>query len=232
MVHYSKWMLSRKWFLKLSLKETGLLTHFFRYRKNKDKSRSKRRYFQDKTKHSIHWKILLNSWSWDQNSIFCTWQKFTEARTPLKPLAILFCVKVYMRNRHFRVFLMIRINRPDMKPFCRESQATFFARRLSRKWRLPFCKLLVLDSHRMPVEETRYKGPNPPILENLLLIHWDIEKGIRWAHPQQKISKLRLFSNYFSIKIPRFPFYCKNTEKITKQGWTRFFACVEPVRFF
>ena len=58
--------------------------------------------------------------------------------TPLNTVPILFCVKAYSKNRHFRVFIMIKIGQThvfperlcshpsDRKPFCGWLPARFF----------------------------------------------------------------------------------------------------------
>ena len=58
--------------------------------------------------------------------------------TPLNAVPILFCVKAYSKNSHFRVFIMIKIGQTrfperlclypsDRKPFCGWLPARFFA---------------------------------------------------------------------------------------------------------
>ena len=139
-----------------------------------------------------------------------------------------------MKNRHFRVFIMIRISQTFVfrKIMSTTTRYRLDFRWLRRKLRLPFYSFWSSVVLGKPVEETELKVPtwNPSILEKSTScesLKWGVEKGIWPTHTQQKISKLRLFSIFFSIKIPRCPFIAKHRKKSQNTGgWDCVCVCV------
>ena len=79
--------------------------------------------------------------------------------TPLNTVPILFCVKAYSKNRHFRVFIMIKIGQTHVflkdyvhihqigSHFMGGYRLDFSA--TGQEPRRSFCKLLVLGSPRL-----------------------------------------------------------------------------------
>ena len=87
--------------------------------------------------------------------------------TPLKKIPILSYVKAWSKNRYFRVFIMISISQTHvfLKDYIRMHQmeailwvvTSSIFRRLSKKTKTPFCKLLALGDPRLLVEETKFQ---------------------------------------------------------------------------
>ena len=99
-----------------------------------------------------------------------------EGRTPLNIVPILSCVKAYSKNRHFRVFIMIKIGQTHvfLKDYIHIHQmGSHFVggyrldfRRLSKNQKRPFCKLLELGSARLLWKKQNKKLPNLSVFDN------------------------------------------------------------------
>ena len=103
-------------------------------------------------------------WSWTINNLeeyskLNMLQDHIAGCTPLNTVPILFCVKAYSKNRHFRVFIMIKIGQTHffLKDYVHIHQIgshfvggyrlDFSA--TGQEPRRSFCKLLVLGSPRL-----------------------------------------------------------------------------------
>ena len=114
-----------------------------------------------------------------------------------------------MKNRHFRVFIMIRISQTFL---FRKIMFTTTRYRLDfcwlrRKLRLPFYSFWSLVVLGKTCRRNRIKGPNLKSINSwkiyfLWCLKWGVEKGIWSTHTQQKISKQRLFSIFLALNFP------------------------------
>ena len=63
----------------------------------------------------------------------------------------------------------------------------------------------------------------------MLFLQRYVEKGIRSAHPLQKISKPRLFFNFFVNQTSLVNIYGENTANLQSRDGQDFFGGVQPV---
>ena len=161
-------------------------------------------------------------------------------RTPLNTVPILSCVKAYSKNCHFRVFIMIKIGQTHVflkdyvhihqmgSHFVGGYQLDFSP--AEQETKASILHSVVVDCCR------RNKIKSSQISQFLIKVFFFflqryVEKGIRSAHPPQRIHKPRPFVNFFINQTSLVNIYVENATNLQSRAGRDFFGGVQPSSF-